>query len=81
MPHDDKKISQPVFDTATYWGSKKFAYDGDGLVIYIGKNKAQNAATSLTDWYIAKFTWSSGSLTDIELLQGSWDGRTTLNWN
>ena len=81
IDHDDKKRAIPSFDSNTYWQSKKFEYDVNNNITYIGKHKSQDADTSSTDWYITKFTWSFGQLTDIELLMGSWDNRATLTWN
>ena len=79
--HDDKKRSTPVFDNGVYWGIQKFAYDESDNIEYIGRNKAIDAATSRSDWYIWKIIISNGLVTDMEMLEGVWDDRASLDWN
>lgn len=51
----------------------------DSAPEYIGTHMSEyDASTSATDWYITKFTRSSGSATRIQRRRGSWDNRATL---
>lgn len=46
-----------VFSEISYYKRKNFAYDGSGLIIYQGLNRAQDAADGDTDWVIIKYTY------------------------
>lgn len=63
----------------SYWKLKQFAYDSDGNVEYAGFNTDGSAADGDTDWYVWKYTWSSGNCTKIQgPVEGSWTGRVAL---
>lgn len=51
-----------------------------GDPIYKGTNTVYDAADSDTNWVITKYTWSSGDVTKIQILTGSWTGRASLGW-
>ena len=56
-----------------------------GNLTYKGVHSTHDALTSVTSWWVWKFTWSAaypdGNLTRIEgPLEGSWDGRAALGW-
>ena len=66
----------------SYWRQKKFAYDGDGNLIYIGCHSIGDTLTSDDNWAVWKFSYTDGNLTDIEgPITGIYDDRATLNWN
>jgi hypothetical protein len=77
--YDDKKRMTPVFDDNTYWGHRKFEFDGVEI-LYMGRHKTYGASTALEDWCIWQYTFVDGNLTDIGELWGAWDDRAALNW-
>lgn len=49
--------------------------------VYIGLN-AQSALTTDTSWTIQRITWDANGLpTDVQVLTGVWDDRSTLGWS
>jgi hypothetical protein len=62
---------------AGFWAQILFDAS-DALPDYIGLNIDKDAATSLTDWKIYKFTYFGSDITKIQFSYGSWDGRVAL---
>ncbi len=61
-----------------YWKDQRLEWSGDDL-IYKGFHTSATAATNDTDWYVFKYTWSSGDLVRLQgPAIGSWDGRVGL---
>jgi len=62
------------------------AYDGNGLVQYIGY-AVPGSAKSLAEWQIRKLTYSGVNLTDVQFANGSiafsnvWDNRASLSYS
>jgi len=77
--YDDKKRVTPVYDDNTYWGHRKFDFNGTAI-LYQGRHKTHGASTARVDWCIWKYTFDGDNIADIEELWGSWDGRAALNW-
>ena len=64
-----------------YFKDNRFDYDGDNLLIYMGKNTTHKASESSATWFIWKLAWSSGNLTRKEgPLVGAWSNRASLSW-
>ncbi len=62
------------------WLDQRFDYTS-GSLDYKGVNETHKALITDTDWYVWKYTWSSGNCTRIEgPLKGSWQGRAALSW-
>jgi len=59
------------------WKDQRLEYSGSNLV-YKGCHLEYNAATSDTNWYITKYTYTAGDITRIGLVKGPWDDRATL---
>jgi len=63
------------------WGDRLFFYDGSDNLLYVCRHPVHKAATSRTDWYIWKYTFSTDLISRIEgPLRGSVDGRAALDW-
>lgn len=58
----------------------KWDYDASGNVIYAGF-APMGLPESMDGWLIQKYTYSGGKRTARQVLIGSWDNRTTLNWH
>ena len=65
---------------ANYWKDARYEWSS-GDLIYKGLHTTHKAATSDTNWYVWKFTWSGSDLERKEgPLTGSWDGKAALAW-
>jgi len=61
-------------------------YDGSGNLLYLG-NAAAGSSKGAASWKIKKFTYSGGSLTDVQYADGNanydniWDDRAGLSYS
>ena len=62
-----------------YWLNTKYDYDADSQLIYKGCNDALNAADGDIDWWISRFDWTSGNITQARVRKTSWTNRT-MGW-
>ena len=72
-----------VSDSSVFW-EKRMENDVNGNPIYVGHNRAPNAATDAETWYIVKITYSGTNPTRYQLpdngaqFKYAWDDRATL---
>jgi hypothetical protein len=65
-----------------YFDDRRYDYDGSNNLIYRGYALKHKTATSDSEWYIWKYTYTGGNLTRMEgPLTGTWDGRAALSWS
>ena len=65
---------------ANYWKEQRYEFSGNNP-IYKGLHTTIGAATSNTNWYIWKFTFTGNNPTRIQgPIVGSWDNRASLGW-
>ena len=60
-----------------YWLNTKLEYDASDQLIYKGCNDALAAADGDTDWYIFKYDWTSGNITQVRVRKTSWTARAS----
>lgn len=71
-----------IGSTDIQWRDERYAYDGSGNMIYMGRSLVPNASTSQGGlWWVWKFTYdASDVLQRRQSDSGNWDDRTTLRW-
>jgi len=57
-----------------------YYYDVSGNLEYRCENDLHGAATSATNWTVTKYSYTASTLSRIEKLTGSVDGRAALSW-
>jgi hypothetical protein len=64
--------------TNSYWKDRRMEWNGDDL-IYKAYHTSTDANQGDTNWYIYKYTWSSGDLIRLQgPAVGSWTNRASL---
>lgn len=76
---DDLHVTMGDLEKTTsdsYWRDVRMEYSG-GEIQYRGRHTSMNAATSDSNWFIEKYTWSGGDCTRIQMQVTSWDNRAS----
>lgn len=65
----------------SYWRQKRFAYDVNDSLEYMGFHYIKGASVTDSNWAVWKLTYSGSNMALIEgPLTGIWDNRATLDW-
>lgn len=76
---EDLHVTMGDLEYATsesYWKDVRMEYTA-GVIDYRGRHTTMNAATSDTNWFVEKYTWSDGVCTRIQMQKTSWDAHAT----
>ena len=68
-----------LIESGSFYGYTKIEWTA-GLPIYCGRHINPLAVGTETNWQITKFTWDGSDPTDIQVQNGTWDGRAALTW-
>jgi hypothetical protein len=52
----------------------------NNLVTYVGENQRTNAADSDPNWIITYFQYSGSNVIKMQVSEGTWTERASLNW-
>jgi len=77
---------QDVYNTDMFddkWLLRKFAYDADDNLEYIGMNLDISASDSDSTWTIYRLTWdASDNISAMrKVVDEAWSSRVTLSWS
>ena len=51
-----------------------------GVLTYFASHYTHGVAGTDANWEVTKLSYTDGAITNIEVLDGAWDSRTSLDW-